>query len=68
MQKAVLKLIFQDRATKPEKRWYPEKRDFYDLDRSQAHHCLQMADKQTVQLLAFNFGSRTFACLRLAQS
>ena len=26
-----------------------------------------MADEQSVQLLAFNFGSRTFAFLRLAQ-
>ena len=26
-----------------------------------------MADEQSVQLLAFNFGSRTFAYLRLAQ-
>ena len=35
------------------------------LDCSQAYHCLQMADEQSIQLLAFNFG--TFAFLRLAQ-
>ena len=43
------------------------KRYFCKLDCSQAYHCLQMADEQSVQLLAFNFGSRTFAFLRLAQ-
>ena len=32
------------------------KRYFCKLDCSQAYHCLQMADKQSVQLLAFNFG------------
>ena len=37
------------------------------MDYSQAYHCLQMADEQSVQLLASNFGSRTFAYLRLAQ-
>ena len=42
-------------------------RYFCMLDCSQAYHCLQMADEQSVQLLAFNFGSRTFAFLRLAQ-
>ena len=40
---------------------------FCKLDCSQAYHCLQMADEQSIQLLAFNFGSRTFAYLRLAQ-
>ena len=40
---------------------------FCKLDCSQAYHCLQMADEQSVQLLAFNFGSRTFTFLRLAQ-
>ena len=40
---------------------------FCKLDCSQAYHCLQMADEQSVQLLAFNFGSRTFAYLKLAQ-
>ena len=42
-------------------------RYFCKLDCSQAYHCLQMADEQSVQLLAFNFGSRTFAFLRQAQ-
>ena len=43
------------------------KKFFCTLDCSQAHHCLQMADEQSIQLLAFNFGSRTFAYIRLAQ-
>ena len=43
------------------------KKYFCKLDCSQAYHCLQMADEQSIQLLAFNFGSRTFAYLRLAQ-
>ena len=43
------------------------KRYFSKLDSSQAYHCLQIADEQSVQLLAFNFGSRTFAYLRLAK-
>ena len=43
------------------------KKYFCNLDYSQAYHCLQMADEQSVQLLAFNFGSRTFSYLRLAQ-
>ena len=34
---------------------------------SQAQHCLQMADQQSIELLAFNFASRTFAYRRLAQ-
>ncbi len=37
------------------------------IDCSQAYHCLQMADDESVQLLAFNFASRTFAYKRLAQ-
>ena len=37
------------------------------LDCSQAYHCLQMADYQSIQMLAFNFASRTFAYCRLAQ-
>ena len=37
------------------------------LDCSQAYHCLQMADQQSIELLAFNFASRTFAYRRLAQ-
>ncbi len=37
------------------------------IDCSQAYHCLQMADDESVQLLALNFASRTFAYKRLAQ-
>ena len=37
------------------------------LDCSQAYHCLQMAVYQSIQMLAFNFASRTFAYRRLAQ-
>ena len=37
------------------------------LDCSQAYHCLQMADQRSVEMLAFNFASRTFAYRRLAQ-
>ena len=44
-----------------------EKRYFCKLDCSQAYHGLQMTDEQSVQLLAFNFGSRAFGFLRLAQ-
>ena len=40
---------------------------FCKLDCSQAYHCSEMADEQPVQLLAFNFGNRTFAYLKLAQ-
>ena len=40
---------------------------FCKLDCSQAYHCLQMADKNSVEMLAFNFASRTFAYKRLAQ-
>ena len=40
---------------------------FCRLDCSQAYHCLQMADQRSVELLAFNFASRTFAYKRLAQ-
>ena len=40
---------------------------FYKLDCSQACHCLQMGDQQSIELLAFNFASRTFACPILAQ-
>ena len=40
---------------------------FCKLDCSQAYHCLQMADQQTIELLAFNFASRTFTYRRLAQ-
>ena len=41
---------------------------FCKLDCSQAYHCLQMADQRSVEMLAFNFPSRTFAYKRLAQS
>ena len=37
------------------------------LDCSQAYHCLQMADQLSVEMLAFNFASRTFGYRRLAQ-
>ena len=40
---------------------------FRKLDCSQAYHCLQMADQRSVEMLAFNFASRTFAYRRLAQ-
>ena len=40
---------------------------FCKLDCSQAYHCLQMADQRSVERLAFNFASRTFAYRRLAQ-
>ena len=43
------------------------KKLFCKLDCSQAYHCLQMADYQPIQMLAFNFASRTFAYRRLAQ-
>ena len=44
-----------------------EKNLFCKLDCSQAYHCLQMADQQSIELFAFNFASRTFAYRRLAQ-
>ena len=40
---------------------------FCKLDCSQAYHCLQMVDQRSVEMLAFNFASRTFAYKRLAQ-
>ena len=40
---------------------------FCKLDCSQACHCLQVADRRSVEMLAFNFGSRTVAHKRLAQ-
>ena len=40
---------------------------FCKLDCSQAYHCLQMTEQQPVEMLAFNFTSRTFAYKRLAQ-
>ena len=44
-----------------------DKKYFCNLDWSQAYHCLQVADEQPIQLLAFNFRSRTFTFLRIAQ-
>ena len=43
------------------------KKLFRKMDCSQAYHCLQMADYQSIQMLAFNFASKTFAYRRLAQ-
>ena len=43
------------------------KKLFCKLDCSQAYHCLQMADQRSIEMLAFNFTSRTFAYRRLAQ-
>ena len=43
------------------------KKLFCKLDCSQTYHCLQMADYQSIQMLAFNFASRTFAYRRLEQ-
>ena len=43
------------------------KKLFCKLDCSQAYHCVQMADPLSVQLLAFNFASRTLAYQRLAR-
>ena len=40
---------------------------FCKLDCSQAYQCLQMADPLSVEMLAFNFASKTFAYKRLAQ-
>ena len=40
---------------------------FCKLDCFQAYHCLHMADQQSIELLAFNFASRTFAYQRMAQ-
>ena len=40
---------------------------FCKLDCSQAYQCLQVADQQSIELLAFNFASRTFSYRRLAQ-
>ena len=40
---------------------------FCKLECSQAYHCLQMADQRSMEMLAFNFASRTFAYRRLAQ-
>ena len=43
------------------------KKLFCKFDYSQAYHCLQMADQRSIEMLAFNFASRTFAYRRLAQ-
>ena len=43
------------------------KKYFCKLDCSQAYFALQMADPQSIQMLAFNFASRTCAFTRLAQ-
>ena len=43
------------------------KKRFCKLDCSQAYHCLPMADQRSIEMLAFNFASRTFAYRRLAQ-
>ena len=40
---------------------------FCKLDCSQAYHCLQIANQRSIEMLAFNFASRTFAYRRLAQ-
>ena len=40
---------------------------FCKLDCSQAYHCLPMADQLSMEMLAFNCASRTFAYRRLAQ-
>ena len=40
---------------------------FCKLDCSQGYHCLPMADQRSIEMLAFNFASRTFAYRRLAQ-
>ena len=40
---------------------------FCKLDCSHAYHCLQMVDQRSVEMLAFNFASRTFAYRRLAE-
>ena len=44
-----------------------EKKFLCKLDCSQAYHCLPMADQRSIEMLAFNFASRTFAYRRLAQ-
>ena len=40
---------------------------FCRLDCSQAYHCLQTADQRSLEMLAFNFASRTLAYKRFAQ-
>ena len=43
------------------------KKLFSKFDCSQAYHCLQMADQRSIEMLAFNFTTTTFAYMRLAQ-
>ena len=43
------------------------KKLFCKLECPQAYHCLQMADKQSIQILAFHFASWTFAYRRFVQ-
>ena len=43
------------------------KKLFCKLDCSQAYHYCQMADQRSIEMLAFNFASRTFDYRRLAQ-
>ena len=40
---------------------------FCKLDSSQAYYCLQLADQRLLEMLAFNFASRSFAYKKLAQ-
>ena len=42
-------------------------RIFCKLDCSQAYQCRQMADQRSIEILAFNVASRTFAYRRLVQ-
>ena len=43
------------------------KKLFCKLDCSQPYHCLPMADQRSIEMLAFNFASRTFADRKLGQ-
>ena len=43
------------------------KKLFCKLDCSLTYHCLPMADQRSIEIMAFNFASRTFAYRRLAQ-
>ena len=40
---------------------------FTKLACSEAYHCVQIADPLSVQLLSFNFASRTYAYIKIAQ-
>ena len=40
---------------------------FCKFDCSEAYHCLQMADQRSLEMLAFNIGSRIFVNKKLAQ-